>query len=564
MSEEFCQPANKMVDIKKHNVACPEIIQHKLLKPNELATYGQKHGLSILNQRYITGLWGIGILQADIVYSNRALDIDGLVQVQKIEDCHYSYYDNRVVEARKNGWGGTLTKATETAEGLELFFHPFRFYVLYNIERVLGYNLSSVQYLLDPNGAGRIVEWENNHLNKWTCTEEFASRVQGWNQVVDLAVFVEPTAYRKIFNIVRWRFPDDIDAFNIKKESRLALINAYFGEVGLEDIENIRKQLCIDVEMLDDNKILHMLLRMMNANMRDKLKGQVGGAMLLFSMAEMLRLACEVAFDEELKEEDELGFGVWMKDVKKEMYGANRLYDAKRGVKNEFMRQYGLDYGVRTRCYVEGETEAGALSSILGISAGIEIINLKGRIAAKGELAFRDSLRQDIKSQIFSIILIDSDRPDYVRAIKRAAQDDEMCGLFFISEPDFEFGNFNLNDLSEIVFEYVKNKEIEGYTLEDVERSIQGAISGKELMQKITQSIPEISDISKGEEWGGLLMAYAARNPRYTKNSNLGEIERPINEVVNILLRCLSVGYQTTRSKFTVSPETGKLIDRIQ
>lgn len=324
----------------------------------------------------------------------------------------------------------------------------------------------------------------------------------------------------------------------------------------------MRKQLCIDSELLDDNKILHMLLRMMNVNMRKSLKGKIGGAMLLFSMAEMLRLACEKVFDKELKEEDELGFGEWMKGVKEEMYGSNRLYDANRGVKNEFMRQYGLDYGVRARCYVEGETEAGALTSILGVSTGIEVINLKGRVAAKGLVAFRDSLKQDIESQVFSIILIDSDRDDYVRAIKKAAVEDEICGLFFISQPDFEFGNFELNELAEVIIEYAKSIEVYGLTVSDVHRNIRGAKSGKELMNKIKLTMPEISDIGKGEEWGAALMDYATRKQNYNPNKNVENIMRPINEIVNILLRSLSVGYHTTRSKFTVSAETGKLVGR--
>ena len=548
--------------IKQNIVSCTEIIQHKLLKSNEFATYGHKHGLSVLNKKYIIGLWTIGLLQADVIYSNKKLEIDGLVCVDKDSDYEYCYFDNRVIPNRKNGWGKVLTGQSELTDGFELYFHPFRFYVLYNIEKVLGYKLSPLQYLLDPSGAGRLVEWENSRLNKWTSTDKFEDKIQVWNQIVDLTVFVEPWANGKVFNTIRWSPPDDIDIFNNKKKIRLSQINECFKKIGLEEIENIRKQLCIDVEILDDNKILHMLLRMMSANLRGDLKGKVGGAMLLFSMAEMLRLACENTFEIELKEEDELGFGSWMENVKKEMYGSNRLYDAKRTVKNEFMRQYGLDYSVRTRCYVEGETEAGALTSILGVSTGIEIINLKGRIAAKGIIAFRDSLRQDIKSQIFSIILIDRDRNDYVRAIKKAAQNDEICGLFFISDPDFEFGNFTLSELAEVVIGYAESVDVNNIPLETVRSNIQGAKSGKELVKKIKDSMPEISNIGKGKEWGTLLMDYAARNPNYKPDKNGECIERPINEIVNILLRSLSIGYRTTRSKYTVSVDTGKLIER--
>lgn len=562
MQEHCWLHVNSMCIIKNHIVSSPEIIQHKLLKPNEFATYTHKHGLSILNQKYILGLWNLGLLQADLIYSEQILNIPGLTLLSSTGEEYYTYYDNRIVPPKEQGWGGAMTKETVSLDGVELYFHPFRFYVLYHIERVLGYKTSSVQYLLDSSGARRVVDWENEHLDKWTGTEEFNKKIHDWNQAVDLAVFVEPCAFGKIFNTVRWSFPDDIESFNNKKETRLAQIESFFKEAGLEKIEEIRQQLCKDAEIIDDNKMLHIILRMMNVNMCENLKGRVGGAMLLLSMAEMLRHASEITFGKELREEDELGFGVWMKDVKKDIYGSNRLYDASRLVKNEFIRQYGLDYGVRVRCYVEGDTEAGALKNILGVSAGIEIINLKGKVVEKGITAFRDSLRKDINSQIFSVIIIDKDNDDYVRAIRKAAENDEICGLFFLSEPDFELGNFDLNELAEIVANYAEEKEIDDISLEDIKRSVRGSVSGKELMQKVKRSFPALSDIAKGEEWGGLLMDYAAGNPQYKIIENNDESERPIIEIVNILLRSLSIGYQTTRTKYTVSSETGKLIGR--
>ena len=81
-------------------------------------------------------------------------------------------------------------------------------------------------------------------------------------------------------------------------------------------------------------------------------------------------------------------------------------------------------------------------------------------------------------------------------------------------------------------------------------------------MKKIKNSMPELSDIAKGEEWGVLLMNYASQNPIYKHEEKEELTERPVNEVINILLRSLSIGYRTTRSKYTVSADTGKLIER--
>ena len=133
-----------------------------------------------------------------------------------------------------------------------------------------------------------------------------------------------------------------------------------------------------------------------------------------------------------MPEEDELGFGVWQKDSRRIIYGSERVLDAPRNISNELMRQYGLDYGVRVRCYVEGETEYGALNSIIKPQNGIELINLGGNFieGKKKGMAFRASLRNDKKSRIFSIVVLDNDRSDFVRAVRNAAAQDQMCGLF--------------------------------------------------------------------------------------------------------------------------------------
>lgn len=207
--------------IKEYIASCPEIIQHKLLKSNEFATYAHKHGLSVLSKKYIIGLWAIGLLQADVIYSSKKLEIDGLVSVGNNGDSEYCYFDDRDISYKKDGWGNTLTSQSELMDGFELYFHPFRFYVLYKIEMSLGYNLSPMQYLLDPNGASRLVELENTNLNLMTGSNEFSVKVQSWNQIVNLSVFVEPWANGKVFKIIHWSYPDDVNIFNKKKKIAL-------------------------------------------------------------------------------------------------------------------------------------------------------------------------------------------------------------------------------------------------------------------------------------------------------------------------------------------------------
>ena len=57
-------------------------------------------------------------------------------------------------------------------------------------------------------------------------------------------------------------------------------------------------------------------------------------------------------------------------------------------------------------------------------------------------------------------------------------------------------------------------------------------------------------------------MNYASKYPRYKLKTGASEVDRPIKEIVNILLMCMSVSYKTTRDEYKVSSETGQLVER--
>jgi hypothetical protein len=113
-----------------------------------------------------------------------------------------------------------------------------------------------------------------------------------------------------------------------------------------------------------------------------------------------------------------------------------------------------LSYGPRLRWYVEGDTEFGGLSDLFKDfgATDIEILNLKGQIVQKNQIAFRESLRSDLRMSIFSFVSLDKDVSRNTQVVKAAALQDQICGGFFISDPDFEFENFDLSELQEIVW----------------------------------------------------------------------------------------------------------------
>src|SRR5438046_1062182 len=129
---------------------------------------------------------------------------------------------------------------------------------------------------------------------------------------------------------------------------------------------------------MDSNTNVHTILRLGGEKLRLNLEGQLGGAMLFRTMAEVLRRATEKVFALQLLEEEE-----WREDAKEKLFGSKRLFDGDRNADNEFLRQQGLSYGPRLRWYVEGQTEFRGLSDFFNSfgATDVEILNLRGRIA---------------------------------------------------------------------------------------------------------------------------------------------------------------------------------------
>jgi hypothetical protein len=317
--------------------------------------------------------------------------------------------------------------------------------------------------------------------------------------------------------------------------------------------------------MLDPNKRLHIVIRLMQAEERLKLKGRVGGCTLLLTMAEMLRVVAEEMFDMQLPEEDEKGFGMARSNAKKRIYGSDRILDGNRRTANEFMRQFGLDYNVRVRCYVEGDTEFGALESVLEGYSGIDLVNLAGSVIQKrGKgVSFRESLRSDLNNGIFSIVVIDGDCADNVKAVRKAAEDDEICGMFLISEPDFEFANFTRSELEEILWNKLSEQGASGPScLQRLKKVVAATGSGKEILSAAKREFPELYGVHKGKSWGKTLMDYALKNPEMLAEQTLSKKTRPIVEIVQITVNSIHANYQASRCGQRVAPLTGRAVSR--
>jgi hypothetical protein len=429
-----------------------------LLSTRELASFADRRGLNF-NREGVVRLWSAGLLRADLVRSKRLLRRSGLVllKTESRHDHPHIYADSRRLRRRSGGWIDIAARKWFSESTVEPLFHPFRFYVLERLAWVLPIHISLTQPLIARAKYPHLVNWWLENFENWSASPDAMTGVDHWNSIVTLAVATEPFTREVVSGT--FRYPPSVGE-PAQREMILQHwldVEPYYQRLGQAELEEVRRAICISAELLDPHKDLHILLRLASSERRQRLRGRIGGAMHLLGMAETLRRATEEAFSEHLSEEDQLGFGWTAPDFKRRLYGTDRLLDGDRGASNEFLRQFRLDFGVQTRWYVEGQTEYAALDSVLGGDrpTGIELVNLRGHVAQKAGrgVAFRDSLRSDLKAGIFSMVSIDGDRSDFVQAVRKAAQDDEICGGFFVTTPDFEFGNFTLHELEEILWE---------------------------------------------------------------------------------------------------------------
>jgi hypothetical protein len=425
------------------------IWQMDFFNPNDFARHCRDHSLSHFTEEDITQLWHLGLLKADLILSRRKLDRVGVVERGTDLYGYHMYSDERQLRRRSRGWKNTLNTLRPLREDIQLLFHPFRYYVLYHLNRVLGVNVSRMQ-MFYQQGFHDILDVILRGFNNWTSSDQFVPRIDQWNDIASLAIVTEPCTYERIFHDMQYHLTgfdnigDEVKQIYQHIAAQWIDLKELYHRIGMKRLEEIRLELSIDTQRLDSNRWIHTLLCLGDSKFRMELKDQLGGALLLRTMAEMIRRATEEAFSTKLREEDEIGFGWIPEGVKETLYGSNRLLDDRQAA-SVFTRRHGLNYKPHVHWYGEGNTEYGALNSFFE-EMGIPVTNLHGLIKEGNSMVtfFRDSLRADIRDQMYSIVVIDGDVRENMRILESAArnnqtsEDDGIFGRFFLSQPDFE------------------------------------------------------------------------------------------------------------------------------
>lgn len=542
---------NSFNAIKAKLIKIHELWQHDLLTSQELLKFCNDRKVKIYDHKAIDSLWALGFLRADLIVSENKVDLEGLELVHVMQN-QYFYLDNRRLQERSGGYGGSFS-GIEPTQGVIPYFHPFRFYVLYHVERIFSQRITSTQFLSNPQGLIRLSELEIEYKTQFTSGGKICDLFDQWNRIAEASIILEPYSYERVYGLIKYSFPDTEETIKKKHIEYRSHIDKI---INLDDrliFEEYRQKLCCSAEDIDSNKSIHVLLRLTSWHRRNKIKDAIGGSLVLLSMAEIIRRPLEKALNIKLPEEDELGYGQWMAGGRQALYGTERVLDASKEEIKDFLVDAGLDFGIKVRCYLEGETEFGAIDYALGNIGSIQLIDLKGQfIEGRGKgLSFRASLENDLKAKIFSFVILDADREDFVRVVKSAAKDDILSGGFFLSSPDIEFDNFSLENLLEIVCKLCSKLKVDTLCRDKITEEAISAKTGNDFF-KALKRVGIDKSVTKGKSWGAALMEYALEN----------DIECQIVEAAKLIARASRVKFQYSRDRFSVNPETGKHVER--
>lgn len=546
---------NKLIEME----GCRQI---KLVDAKKLSKLSKDSEIMDIESDYIIKLWQLGFLNADIIYSKQQLNNIGLIELFCTEEGEFCYADERKLELGAHGCLNSFSDLEDLPNGLILLFHPFRCFVLYHINRTLKLNPSAIQDLLFDKGYEKLVSKHQDYMKKWTSNPETVELFKYWNNIASLCAIAETTAHMRINKKIILSAFESYELTLNKLDRVRDEINKLLSLIGDVAIEYYRQEICCNAEMIDPNKDLHLIIRLMKTSNRDQLKGHIAGSMLFLYMAECLRRNLEDAMNKKYPEEDEIGFGIVNIETKKKLQGSSRVLDGDRLSVNQFLRKFGLDYGLRVNVYVEGDTEYHALLHVFSDNSSVIIKNLRGQVVERGGrgVSFRESLRDDIKTKTFSLILLDGDCQDNIRSVQRAAYEDEICGMFFISKPDFEFENFSISELSKIAYELGKSKGIDDIPFTKIVESTADTSSASDFFLSLVKTDNRFSTLHKGRDWGIALVQYAVNNPLTEIFGEKGD--RLINRIIEVTIQCCEYLYEPTYQDYKVDPSTGELVER--
>jgi len=193
--------------------------------------------------------------------------------------------DLRRPRHRPRGWAGAATDRTLPPRALTPRFHPYRYYVLVRLRRILSGYTALMQTLLSASGHHVINEITLRQFRRYTSSPSFVNDVREWNAVVRLAVLAEPFSFPRMYLRSKASPPQAAGEHQER-------VTALYAALSLNDIKELCAAICVDADRLDEKRNVYTLLRLAKADLRLKLRGAMGGAFLLRPGRSGSRSAC--------------------------------------------------------------------------------------------------------------------------------------------------------------------------------------------------------------------------------------------------------------------------------
>lgn len=404
---------------------------------------------------------------------------------------------------------GLLSADNSNSHGY--LFHPFRIYGFYIATSMSNFNIPPLS-TLDRENLKSYLNVVSEYLPSLASIQ---SQIEKRNKIADLAILLEPVYWPKITNKTKLSIPNysSLEEFELKIKPYKEKVLAFVKSLDIETWSSYHEYLRIEATKLDNNYELYMLLRLAPWNKRERITGNIGGALWFRHIAEVIRLAFEEVHGVQWAEEYE-ATSFWHEGARTKLYGSERPIENGLITRPRLAFEFGLHTGSTIRWYLEGETEYQAALYILpkAALAGIEFINLKGVFQenANAPMRLEDHLKSDRELKRFSFISFDGDVSRNVSFFGKQIEKDNIVGYINVNYPDFEFENFTLNELIEIA---ISLDEKQGFNSDRLKSGDRGSIISGKAFEKYYKEYSDRKNSLKGKEWGEALASYALDNP---------------------------------------------------
>ncbi len=187
-------------------------------------------------------------------------------------------------------------------------YHPFRFYIVYEVLDSLRIPLARSSYL----EREKVLPTLERHLReRLPSDKQISARAAKANEIVELAILLEPIYWQYVTGIIAG------SAFSMEgkpdNSSYIKTVKQYVKSLCPEQWKANHDILRRRAAHIDDNGSLYLLLRLSCWEQRKKLTGRISLALWIRHIAETIRLAFEELHEVKWDEED-WAYGHWLEN----------------------------------------------------------------------------------------------------------------------------------------------------------------------------------------------------------------------------------------------------------